>query len=185
MDEFTQDLLAFRARKDAFFRSGRGPLSGAPLGAFAGLSYYPPDPAYRLTLPIEPAQDEEVTELGTSDGGLRPMRRLGRVRLKLPGGEGWLSLFAPAGDPEPTEAFVPFRDATSGGETYGAGRYLEAELQGDHATLDFNRAYHPYCAYGEGWSCPLPPAENALAFPLRAGERLPEQSTTEAPGSGG
>ncbi len=171
-DTFTQDLLAFRARKDDFFRSGRGPLQGEALRAFTGLAYYPPDPAWRVTVPVEPLEGE-VVELATTSGEPRPMRPIGRVRLHLPSGEATLTLFASPDDPAPTQAFVPYRDATSGSETYGAGRYLEADLQAGTATLDFNLAYHPYCAYGDGWSCPLPPAENRLPLAVRAGERLP------------
>jgi len=67
--------------------------------------------------------------------------------------------------------FIPFRDSTSGSETYGAGRYVEAEPLGDgRFELDFNRAYNPYCAYNDAWRCPLPPRENWLTVPIRAGE---------------
>jgi hypothetical protein len=68
--------------------------------------------------------------------------------------------------------FIPFRDATSGSETYAAGRYLElTENTTGIYDLDFNRAYNPYCAYREDYSCPLPPAENTLTVAIRAGEK--------------
>ncbi|MBT8206662.1 MAG: DUF1684 domain-containing protein, partial [Acidimicrobiia bacterium] len=67
--------------------------------------------------------------------------------------------------------FVPFRDATSGKESYGAGRYLDVHPNEDGTvTLDFNYAYNPYCAYDEAFSCPLPPIENWLEVPIAAGE---------------
>jgi uncharacterized protein (DUF1684 family) len=70
---------------------------------------------------------------------------------------------------------VPFADATSGTETYGAGRYLDIEREDDGTySLDFNLAYHPSCVYDVKFSCPLTPAENRLRVPIRAGERLPE-----------
>ena len=70
------------------------------------------------------------------------------------------------------ELFIPFRDATSGKDTYGAGRYVEAEALGNgRYLLDFNRAYNPYCAYNDDWRCPLPPAENWLKVAIRAGEK--------------
>ena len=71
------------------------------------------------------------------------------------------------------ELFVPFRDATSGKETYGAGRYLEVESPGPdgRVRVDFNAAYNPYCAYNPDWSCPIPPGENWLSVPIRAGEK--------------
>ncbi|MFC6801419.1 DUF1684 domain-containing protein [Deinococcus caeni] len=86
------------------------------------------------------------------------------------------------GDERPERVFIPFRDATSGaaeGGTYGAGRYLDAPLdrqlggEGALVRVDFNLAYHPYCAYGDGWTCPLPPRENWLPDAVTAGERLP------------
>jgi uncharacterized protein (DUF1684 family) len=68
---------------------------------------------------------------------------------------------------------VPFVDATSGSETYGAGRYLDIEREEDGTySLDFNLAYHPSCVYDARFSCPLTPAENRLAVSIRAGERL-------------
>lgn len=69
--------------------------------------------------------------------------------------------------------FVPFLDATSGTETYGAGRYLDLEPEEDGTyTLDFNLAYHPSCVYDIRYSCPLTPAENRLPIRIEAGERL-------------
>ena len=71
------------------------------------------------------------------------------------------------------EFFLPFADATTGRETYGAGRYLEVAVQEDGMHLvDFNHAYNPYCAYNPRWSCPIPPVENRLKVPIRAGEKL-------------
>ena len=99
--------------------------------------------------------------------------------LRLPVGElelYWIDVYGGG-------LFLPFRDATSGSESYGAGRYLldtikGADLGGDAAGLvvDFNYAYHPSCAYDPRWSCPLAPVANRLAVPIRAGERLPSAS---------
>ena len=73
---------------------------------------------------------------------------------------------------EQEDLFLPFRDATSGNETYGAGRYLEPEeLSTGEIVVDFNLAYNPFCAYSENYSCPLPPFENHLKVPIRAGEK--------------
>ena len=68
--------------------------------------------------------------------------------------------------------FLPFTDATSGEETYGAGRYVEIDILEDgRVAIDFNMAYNPYCAYNEDWSCPLTPFENRLQVPIQAGEK--------------
>ncbi|MFC5850010.1 DUF1684 domain-containing protein [Deinococcus petrolearius] len=171
----------FRRRKDEHFASGRGPVQGEALRQFRGLSYYAPDDSWALSAPLEAPQEQDAGEftLETNTGQPRQMAFAGRVRLPLPGGEQSLSVFAPLGDTAPARVFIPFRDATSGPETYGAGRYLDAPVSrgpGGAALvqLDFNLAYHPYCAYGDGWTCPLPPAENRLRVVVRAGERLPQ-----------
>jgi len=72
--------------------------------------------------------------------------------------------------------FVPFRDATSGKETYGAGRYIDLEpeerLNNEGKwVLDLNKAYNPWCAYSDAYICPLVPTENWLKVPVRAGEK--------------
>jgi hypothetical protein len=78
--------------------------------------------------------------------------------------------------------FLPFADATSGTETYGAGRYLLDTVKGadlgqeeGRLVLDFNFAYFPSCAYDPRWTCPLAPPANRLSVPVRAGERLSQQ----------
>ncbi|GMA14515.1 DUF1684 domain-containing protein [Deinococcus metallilatus] len=174
---YAEAVADFRRRKDEHFRAGHGPLPGEALPGFRGLSYYPPDEAWSFIVPVERADGAEVT-LGTNTGEPRVMARFGTASVDLPGGPQTLTLYVPPGDEAPARVFVPFRDATSGTETYGAGRYLDAPLtwapEGPEVRLDFNLAYHPYCAYGEGWTCPLPPRENWLTGPVRAGERSPE-----------
>ena len=75
--------------------------------------------------------------------------------------------------------FVPFADATSGDETFGAGRYLldtvkgaDLGVEGDRLVLDFNFAYQPWCSYDGRWACPLAPPANRLEMRIKAGERL-------------
>ena len=78
------------------------------------------------------------------------------------------------GPTPPGSLFVPFADVTNGHETYGSCRDLDLEIEPDGSVvLDFNLAYHPYCAYSNGYSCPLTPPENRLQVPVLAGERLP------------
>ncbi|WP_424952022.1 DUF1684 domain-containing protein [Deinococcus sp.] len=177
----TASLLDLRSRKDAQFASGHGPIRGAALESFTGLSYYPPDPALVFRLPLEAEGGGQEVTLQTSIGEPRQMRAFGTVRVPFVGGDARLILYVQSdlepGDETPGSLFLPFRDGASGTESYGAGRYLDvptARQDGQTwVNLDFNLAYHPYCAYGDGWVCPLPPAGNWLAFPVRAGERLP------------
>ena len=166
MDEIA--LREFRDAKDDFFgHSADSPLAHAIRHDFEGLDYFPPNPDFVFQLEVEPADDAEVT-VATSDGSQRTYRRAGTVAFEVDGEPARLSLFT-TGHPG---YFLPFRDATSGGQTYGAGRYLDIEPNDDGTvTIDFNYAYNPTCAYDEAYSCPLPPTENWLRVPIEAGEK--------------
>lgn len=161
------DLAAFRHRKDELFRvSADSPLTPDQRERFAGLRYYAEDPSLRFEVTLE-RDTGGAEEIETSDGQRRVMPRAGVVRFPVGGRDVVLAAYEQDG-----ALFIPFRDATSGDETYGAGRYVEAHPLGDgRYLLDLNLAYNPYCAYNENWSCPLPPRENWLGLPIRAGER--------------
>lgn len=163
----SEDLERLRQMKDAFFaRSADSPLTPEQRASFTGLRYFPIDAALRFEVPLERADRGAPEEIQTSDGQVRLLPRAGVVRFAVNGHEVALAAYE-QGD----ELFVPFRDATSGDETYGAGRYVEAHPTGDDRyLLDLNTAYNPYCAYNANWSCPLPPRENWLDIPIRAGE---------------
>ena len=164
-------LARFRAEKDAYFRES--PDSPFEEKAFSGLHYYPESEAYVVTpVPVR-FEGREVVLLGTSSGDEQPYVRAARVTFELDAQPCALTLYQPTFETDSGRFFVPFKDATSGRETYGAGRYLEASLLSDgRVRLDFNYAYHPFCAYSEHYRCPLPPAENWLSVPVYAGEKL-------------
>ena len=154
--------------KDEFFaRGGDSPLTDEQRRSFTGLRYFDPDPSFHYEVTLERAAPGPSEEIQTSTGDAQQLFRAGTLRFRV--GTADVSLVAfEQGD----ELFIPFRDSTSGEETYGAGRYLEAHpLGGDRYDLDFNAAYNPYCAYNENWSCPLPPRENWLTVAIRAGEK--------------
>ena len=162
------------------WREGRQQAIAAAL-AEAGkpavtLRYYPYDTAYRFRTVIAPVSPPEALHIPTSSGAVRPAHRVGRVRLPLPGGEATLALYA-LDDVQatlPDHLFLPFRDAGAGGETYGAGRYVEVErLPGGVVEIDLNRAYNPDCAYGLAAQCPITPDENTLRVAVAAGELIP------------
>jgi hypothetical protein len=172
-------LVSFRARKDRLFAEHpSSPITPDRRRDFRGLAYWRHDPslAFRVTLERDPAAPPlELPRSGPGDA--MPFVRIGWVRFDAAGTPSrlavyWLNEYGGG-------LFVPFRDATSGRETYGGGRYLwdsakGADLgsDGDELTLDFNYAYHPSCVYDTAWSCPLSPEENRLAVPIAAGERL-------------
>lgn len=163
------DYQHIRSDKDRFFADNHhSPLPHDLRQSFEGLIYFDPVPGLALRLQPEPADDEPI-EIGTSDGQTRTYRRSARVTFSVGGEERSLILLSTESRPG---YFLPFRDSTSGKETYGAGRYLDLEANDDGSIdVDFNLAYNPYCAYDDAYSCPLPPHENWLDVPIRAGEK--------------
>jgi len=162
-------LTEFRAAKDTFLASDdRSPISEADRESFRGLTYFPPDNSLVFTVDPVPVPPEPVT-ISTTTGDQRTYHRVATVDIVVAGRSVTLALYD-SGHPG---WFLPFRDATSGSETYGAGRYLDLVANGDGSvTIDFNYAYQPFCAYNDRYSCALPPTENWLDVPVRAGERL-------------
>jgi uncharacterized protein len=175
--EPTADTLGwFRAQKDALFRDHpQSPIPPDERSSFAGLPYWPFDPQARVTAHFT-AQEEDPSQGATREVAFR---RIGRLDFSYQGqqlslGAFWIEGYAGG-------LFVPFKDTTSGHETYGGGRYLldtikSADLgsgaQADTVVLDFNYAYHPSCTYDPRWVCPLAPPDSRLVIPIRAGERL-------------
>lgn len=167
------ELEEFRREKDAFFRDDpRSPLAPEQRETFSGLAYFPEDPSLAIEARLETENVDlaETITMQTTTGGEQRYRRAGVIRFEIVGTPARLTLFT---SPDTDEWFLPFRDATSGKETYGAGRYLEVDPAGPdgRVLVDLNLAYNPYCAYNPEWSCPIPPGENWLAVPIRAGER--------------
>jgi uncharacterized protein (DUF1684 family) len=174
--DYTEAIEAFRAEKDAYFKTGHGsPIPEAEREAFTALPYYPVDPTLRFeNRTLEPYAGDEPSkfQIPTSDGKLRPAHRAGILAFELGGERHALTAYTfDGGDDE--SLFVPFLDPNSGTETYGAGRYLDLDLEENGTyTLDFNLAYHPSCVYDVKFSCPLTPRENRLSVRILAGERL-------------
>ena len=176
-------LAHWRAAREWLFREHpQSPVPAAERADFRA-RHFDHDPSLRFVVPVEPAPAADpgalALELPNSGSDSLSFRRVGVVRLPFPDGEQRLSVFWLAG--YVGGLFIPFRDATNGNETYGAGRYLvdaakSADLGADESTgdliLDFNFATQPSCAFDPRWACPLAPPENRLGIPVRAGERL-------------
>jgi hypothetical protein len=173
----------WRAARERLYREH--PQSPVPAGArtgFRGL-HFEHDPGLRFQLIVEPAPPPApgafALELPNSGEDTLSFSRVGRVTVPFEDGPRSLSVFWMGG--YAGGLFLPFRDATNGHQTYGAGRYLvdgakSADLGGNPATneliLDFNFAFQPSCAFDPRWACPLAPPENRLDRPIRAGERI-------------
>ena len=165
-------LARFREHKDDYFAHGdHSPLTPAQRAAFRGLEYFDEDPDVAFTVPLDrtgPGIDERIA-LDTTDGDRVEFVRAGRIAFLINGQTVTLSVLK---DLARGRYFLPFRDETAGTETYVIGRYLDPQERPDGALIvDFNYAYNPYCAYSDGWSCPIPPAENEAPVRIAAGER--------------
>lgn len=170
---YVKKIEAERQEKDRFMRASReSPFASAPAD-YKGLKYFPPDVHYRVVAQLHPVRDGKPVILSTNDGDEQRYVEYAHAEFNLDGVSNKL-LILEIIDPGPSQGnlFLAFGDATSARETYGAGRYLDvAKVPGSNTvTLDFNLAYNPYCAYSGSYSCPLPPRENILAIPIRAGE---------------
>ncbi len=169
-------LQEFRNAVDDFLaHHPQSPLTPEQRAGFRGLNYFEENPSLVFRVAVERLPETEpLFEMDTSTGDKRLFRRYGRFSFVVDGEEATLTIYS---DPYGEDFFLPFRDATSGSETYGAGRYLDNHRPGleplpdGRFLVDFNYAYNPYCAYNDMYSCPLPPRENWLTVSIRAGEK--------------
>ena len=164
-------------RNTLFREHPQSPLPAEDRERFDGLRYFDYDPSFRVLGRIESAPAKRY-DIETSGEGTLTFTRFAVVGFELNRQSLELELFWLAG--YGGGIYLPFRDATSGTETYGAGRYLldtvkgaDLGLDGDALVLDFNFAYNPSCAYDPRWVCPLAPPENRLDVELRVGELNP------------
>jgi uncharacterized protein (DUF1684 family) len=175
-DDTTQlgEIAAHREAVERFMRENKeSPIPVEKRGLLLPLQYYPPDPAYSAPAALKLTDDRPVAEMPTSTGTLMRYQMVGLLEFTFQGQPLTLGAFVPEGE-RISQLFVPFADATSGTETYSAGRYLDLKPTATGVyTIDFNYAYNPYCAYNKSYVCPLPPLSNRLKIPIRAGEKVP------------
>jgi uncharacterized protein (DUF1684 family) len=182
-EEFDAEAWAARLRenreeKDEFFAGHpQSPIPPEDREEFDGLDYFEPDADYRLTAIARVHDDPDPVEMDTTASAPVRYLRIVTFEFGLDGETCSLSGYRQESDDD--TVFVPFRDATSGSGSYHLGRYMEFEPtrsleEGDDVVLDFNLAYTPFCAYSNTFACPIPPEENELDVPVRAGERTPE-----------
>ena len=155
--------------------------AGGPLKAKADLAYvqfYTPDSTYRVSATVERIPAAEPFDMPTYSGKTKPHVAYARLAFVLMGKSQQLTIYRSLNlmrVPEYRDyLFLPFKDATSGKETYGGGRYIDlrtGDIRNGKVTLDFNKAYNPYCAFQDGYSCPIPPKTNELQVPIEAGEK--------------
>ena len=162
--KWNEELEMNRKSKDYFFaQSWQSPIPENEKKNFKGLSYFPPNPKFYFELDLHEHENKETIHIQDTKDNMRHLIRWGEFIFEVDGTE--CKLQAYKSDPNEKHLFVPFRDETSGKETYGAGKYLDLDEE-NHTTpdgkwiLDFNVAYNPFCAYNENYACPfVPPRE--------------------------
>jgi len=168
--EYITAIQNSRDEKDAYLKKDKtSPIEDK--GKFTGLKYFEVNPIYKVLGKIDRVTSGQTINISMSGGELEEYEAYGNVNFEIDGVKCALKIFkTPEGN-----LFLPFKDLTSSKGTYGAGRYLDFgidDVKGNQINIDFNRAYHPYCAYNHTFTCPVPPAENFLNVEIKAGERL-------------
>lgn len=139
---------------------------------FTGRVWYPIDPQYRVTGHFTPYPDSRGMTVDHTGGETQVLKNIGSVDFELFGQS--FHFEAAASELGPDYIWLLMRDATTGKATYGAGRFLMAPfIDSTTVDLDFNKFYHPPCAFCEYTTCPMPPRGNRFPFPVEAGEHFP------------
>ncbi len=168
MKRFQDDLV------NEYRNPATSPLSGEAKKEFKGIHFFSVNKAYNVTAKFVRTADEKIFSMKTSGAITKDYVKYGEAIFNLKGKEYKLNIYQSIDLAKQRKyrdyLFIPFRDSTSGKETYGGGRYIDLLIpQGDSIVINFNKAYHPYCAYTEGYNCPIPPRENTLAAKIEAG----------------
>jgi uncharacterized protein len=161
--------------KDDFLKNPNSPLKQADL---AYLDFYEADYTFKVKSTFAKTSNKETFKMPTSDGKEKEYFKYGTLTFSLKGQTQQLNIYRSLALMRMPQyknyIFVPFKDLSNGKDTYGGGRYLDlqtTDIQSDTLMLDFNKAYNPYCAFSNGYSCPIPPKENHLNISIEAGEK--------------
>lgn len=162
--------------KQDFIKDERSPLKKNDL---QNLHFYEADSAYKILADVEILKNEKVFKMPTFNGSSSDYYKYAHVNFVLNGKKIQMTLYRSVSlSTNPVykdHLFLPFTDETNNKETYGGGRYIDLdakEIVDNHIEIDFNKAYNPYCAYSDGYRCPVPPEENDLQLAVKAGEKL-------------
>lgn len=183
---YLEQLLQDRKEKDQSYRTkGEAPFkSEKDRKRFDGIQFFEGDVRWIVPAYLAKVEEPDTLLFATSAGTVKSYLRYAELRLHFP--EGQLDTLTAYRSQQWLEhpvygkqLFVPFTDENSGERCYGGGRYLDITLEEENGWIevDFNRAYNPYCAYSDGWFCPIPPRENHLGLPVDAGEQVSSTET--------
>lgn len=174
-EAYRKEIEKERKEKDDYMRNNSESPFADSIALFTGLKYFDIDEAFRVSANLIPIEEKKTITLATSNGLEKRYLPYAYAEFSLKG-EKCRLLILEIMDMGPFRGtlFLAFADATSAKESYGAGRYLDIKkVPGSTSLLlDFNKAYNPYCAYNDNFSCPFPPSENLLKVAILAGEKV-------------
>jgi uncharacterized protein (DUF1684 family) len=173
---FTAQTEQFRQQyKEEFLKSKNSPLKKDDL---AYLRFFKPDSTYKVTAVFKRIQKSRPFEMPTYSDTNKTYVKYGELKFRLHGRKQSLTVYRSLSLQSLPQyrdyLFLPFKDKTNGMESYGGGRYIDlrtGDIKNNTVELDFNKAYNPYCAYSNGYHCPIPPAANHLSASVEAGEK--------------
>ena len=167
---YIEEIKTHRHQVDSFMRTNKKSPFIEQNVAFQQLKYFEIDETFKVRASVEPTEDGKIYNLKTSDDKTQTFQDVAILHFDILNSHQDLTLLQSAID---GSFFLSFYDESSAITTYGAGRYLEIDYKKgmQQVVLDFNKAYNPYCAYTDGYSCPVPPPENSISIPINAGEK--------------
>lgn len=172
---YTEQIQQFRQQYLANLSSpDHGPLTKKET---TGIDFFPADSTYRVPATFTRTPEAEPFDLATYSGMTKPYVKYGELAFDLHGQALTLAIYQSLNLPKAVYGnylFLPFKDLTNDVTTYGGGRYMDFQIeniQDGTLVIDFNKAYNPYCAFKDGYNCPIPPMENHLKVAIHAGEK--------------
>jgi uncharacterized protein (DUF1684 family) len=176
-EQYRERIEEERERQFKFLKyNAESPLTEEQKNALESLDFYPIDPSYKVRARLLPVDKKVMIQIPMTDGTLEYYIKEAIAEFELQGSTHRLLLLQAKDEPDPRNYFLAFADDTSGEETYGGGRFLDVRRDGQSSiTIDFNLVYNPYCTYNPDFACPIPPKENLLKIPIRAGEKNYEE----------
>ena len=174
-----EEVLAFQEQLNKEYSDSlTSPLTLKERLNFKSHDFYPIDLKYRVKAKLVKTIDEKPFKMATTKGIPRDYVKYGELYFKLNGKDFKLNVYQSLDLLKREEyknyLFLAFRDHTSNHDTYGGGRFIDLTIpEGEYITLDFNKAYNPYCAYSDKYSCPITPTENFIETDVKAGVKGP------------
>lgn len=172
-DAYLATIRKERKEKNQTFKSSSSPLSEAERATFDSLSYYAINRKFQVDADYEVFPKPDTLKIPMTTGNSEPYLRFAKATFNLEGQRVSLTLYLKV-DAADSTFFVPFTDKTNGPETYEGGRFMDIPKPAPDEkiiTIDFNKAYNPFCVFNYDYSCPIPPVENRLPIPVQAGEK--------------